>query len=421
MHKKKLHEKIFFCSLMVLAFTLPVVPRFSGIVMAFMMLHWLLQFDYVNRFKLLMKNKPALLMIIFYFLFLLGMAWTENLNDGEQKIILLTSIWMLPLLFATSTLFPTSKEKILQAFVAGCFVSAAICLGYATVILNTQHKNIFFYSQLTDVLHLHPSYSGVYVLFACMLLLRKWFKKKMDDTEKIGTIALLLFFFVFLILLSARAQLIILLLMIPAMLFYKNLYKQPRKKNATIKTIVVSVVLILLLAGSAFLFSGTRTRMIAMVNDWNSAYSETDPKSIPERKVIWQCAAEIIQQHALAGVGTGDAHDVLKENFLKHNWHLLAERNFNSHNEFLQLSIMLGLPGLLYFIFLIWALWKQARREQQILLLGFLFIFSISMLTEAMLESEAGVVFFSFIIGLLACKPAGNEIEISDVSTAQMI
>ena len=415
MRKKALQERIFFGSLVVLAFSLPIMPRFSGVVMAFMMLHWLLQFDYMQRLKMFFKNKVASAMVAFYFLFLIGMAWTENIEEGKQQLVLLTSIWMLPLIFSSSNLFPKSKEKILQAFIAGCFGSAIICLGYASFIFITQHKNIFFYSGLTDVLHLHPSYAGVYVLFACMLLMRKWIKKKMMPLEKNGTIALLLFFFVYLILLSARAQLIIFILMVPALLYFKNKTSAQTKPSNTIKIFLTSGLLIALFISAVFIFPGTRTRVVSMVTDWNSAYSETDPKSIPERKVIWECATEIIGNNPVFGVGTGDVQQSLQQTFLQHNWKLLASRNFNSHNQFLQLGIMLGVPAVLLFVWLLWFLWNEGKKRKQILLQGFIFIFVISMLTEAMLESEAGVVFFSFIIGLLACKNISNENDFTAV------
>ena len=375
------------------------------------MLHWILQFNYKARVQKLIKNKTALLIMLFYSFYLVGIAWTENIMEGKAQLLLKSSLFFFPLLFSTNDLFPKSKEKIFQAFIAGCILSAAICLGYAFYVLIVQHKNIFFYSQLSDVLHLHPAYIGVYILFASMLLMRKWIKKQMTKSEQWGTALLLLFFALYLVLLSARAQLIILVFMIPVFQFYKIKLKKDFKSKKLIRPIAISIGLLLLLIGAVFIFPLSRQRIVAIANDWNRVYSETDPSSIAERKVIWKSAIEVIKTNPVFGTGTGDSKTELVKKFNDNGWHLLAQRNFNSHNQFFEVAISLGIPAALFFVWLIFYLYKKARRQKQILLQGFVIIFTLSMLTEAMLESEAGIVFFVFIISMLSLKPVSNELE----------
>ncbi|MFN7604055.1 MAG: O-antigen ligase family protein [Bacteroidota bacterium] len=114
------------------------------------------------------------------------------------------------------------------------------------------------------------------------------------------------------------------------------------------------------------------------------------------RRAIWVCAIDVIKNDLWLGVGTGDGQDALQESYLNRNFVLAGKYNrFNAHNQYLQVAINFGLIGLLSWLgVLIWLLYHQRRNW---LLLTLITIFLFSMLTESMLETNKGVLTFSFL------------------------
>jgi O-antigen ligase len=83
--------------------------------------------------------------------------------------------------------------------------------------------------------------------------------------------------------------------------------------------------------------------------------------------------------------------------------------NLNAHNQYLQTTIATGIPGLILFIVaMLSALWAAVLKPDYGYLL-FLILFLFCIITESMLESEAGVIFFSFFNSLLAVEALSGK------------
>ena len=117
--------------------------------------------------------------------------------------------------------------------------------------------------------------------------------------------------------------------------------------------------------------------------------------SLSIRLAQWECARNVIQNHWALGVGSGDGQDTLMESYREKGFVEGLRNNYNTHNQYLGTWITLGLPGL---ILLLLMLWPWERDE---LWTCFLVLIFISFLTENMLDTQKGVVFFSFFYALL--------------------
>ena len=110
----------------------------------------------------------------------------------------------------------------------------------------------------------------------------------------------------------------------------------------------------------------------------------------------------MIGANPLIGTGTGDAETDLVQAYETNGFKLGVEERYNAHNQYLQILVETGWLGLIAFIaWLGWCL-RLAFRTQNHLYLAFLLLWLVNISTESMLETQSGVVFFSFFNCLLA-------------------
>jgi O-antigen ligase len=120
------------------------------------------------------------------------------------------------------------------------------------------------------------------------------------------------------------------------------------------------------------------------------------PEDKADRIALWTTALEIIKKNFLIGVGTGDVKDNLLDTYRKNGIFYAFDHKLNAHNQYLQTSIALGLAGFLVLVAILLFPALRALQRHQDIYLVFLFIFSIAILSESMLEIQAGVVFYAF-------------------------
>jgi O-antigen ligase len=135
-----------------------------------------------------------------------------------------------------------------------------------------------------------------------------------------------------------------------------------------------------------------------MFNTFKS--KETALNTTSTRLVIWKHSFMIIKNKPILGVGTGDANDELLKTYVGKNEIELKERKFNAHNQFLQTSISLGILGLLALILPFIILFYKSIINQSLINLSFVILVLTNFLFEAMLETQAGVIFISFFLFL---------------------
>ena len=119
------------------------------------------------------------------------------------------------------------------------------------------------------------------------------------------------------------------------------------------------------------------------------------------RLISYKIAARLIEEHPLAGVGTGKMEAVIQDSY--NNWYpeVLTENRLVPHNEFLLAGVGCGLPCVVFM--LIWVLYPltQITRNRK----GFFFaitwsILLLQLMIEPALEVQYGVWVFLFFMTL---------------------
>jgi O-antigen ligase len=120
-----------------------------------------------------------------------------------------------------------------------------------------------------------------------------------------------------------------------------------------------------------------------------------------DRLMIWDVSLNIIKDNFWFGVGNGDIKDKLVENYKKYNIQEALKDKLNAHNQFIETFCAQGIIGFL----ILWALliisFIQSLKYKNILLTLFIIIIVIHFSFESMLNSQLGVIFFSFFFSFL--------------------
>jgi O-antigen ligase len=372
-----------------IAFTLPLNKSLIPILIVITLFISLLEGGFKEKIQQL-KNPYLFLAIGFYFMHLVAMLYTSNIKAGNFDLEQKLSLFVFPLIFFTNIKFNFENlTNVLKSFVFGCILSGILC------VINALFKfyisgdtDVFFYSQFSIIMH--TSYFAMYLCCAFIFVL---FKDGIISNTPLKTVVLL-FFMVLIVLIASKSGILSLAFAI-TIKFFQDIFIHKSYKRVLIMSILVLVSTIALY----FIFPKSVKRLVEMKQTITSSNS-SEMNTTSSRIVVWESALNIISQHFITGVGTGDVNDALKKEYENGGVDQLIEKKLNAHNQYLQTFIALGLLGILALLSLLIAiiyftikvkLWEGA-------LLSFVII--INMLFESMLETQAGVVFIAFFLML---------------------
>ncbi|MDR1112320.1 MAG: O-antigen ligase family protein, partial [Bacteroidales bacterium] len=119
------------------------------------------------------------------------------------------------------------------------------------------------------------------------------------------------------------------------------------------------------------------------------------------RIAVWQTSWQLGKANLPFGTGTGDVKKILLNSYASQDMDFILEKQLNSHNQYLQTFVVLGIPGLLALVLWLVLPFYMAVKKRALLYALFLLIVSLNMLVESMLETRAGVDFIAIMHPLL--------------------
>jgi O-antigen ligase len=251
----------------------------------------------------------------------------------------------------------------------------------------------------------HPSYMAMYINFAMAIVLynlvSRWNSYNLG--WKMAWLLLMVFFNVFIITLASKAGIISLGLVYLIAVSYLV-----ARKKYIISWIFGIMLVALVFLYMFFPYSYNRMTVARAAVEQDKLDKESTEGSVL-RMLIWRSSLEIIRDHLLFGVGTGDVEDALMEKYEEKGITLAVEQRLNAHNQFLQTWLAIGIPGLLaLLLMLLLPAWRAFRRYNLVYFL-FLFIIAFNFIFESMLEAQSGVVFYAFFNVFLYATKNGLE------------
>ncbi len=135
---------------------------------------------------------------------------------------------------------------------------------------------------------------------------------------------------------------------------------------------------------------------------WDNYRHHNNPNSssLIQRFEYWKTSVQIIRKHPLFGVGTGDVPDAFRKQYDATHSILDPKYRLRSHNQFLSITVALGIVGLIWFLIVLIYPMIPRKRYRDYFYMVFWLIFILSMLTEDTIESQEGVTFFACFTSL---------------------
>ena len=345
-------------------------------------------------------------------MYCIGLAWSHNLQSGSREVETKMSLFLMPLVFFTVPLNSEQFKKTLQLFVIGCGLAmmgwilfAAYNFTMTKYYLAQGIKiwdfgvNYFFKDRLSQIIH--PSYMALYVCSAMWIILNVKTPLFLNKLFKISFISL---FALSTILLISKAGILVLLI-IGGYSLYDLIIKQRKIKLAG--TIVMAFVLAFV---CLFQFAPQfRYRFTSVFSAFQAENNYNSDDSTGSRMAVWEASTACITQHFFFGTGTGSANDALMEHYQTHGMTVAFKEHLNSHNQYLQTFITLGIGGFIGLLVMLFFPLSHAISNRNLLYAGFIFIFALNIFVESMLETQAGNLFFAFFNALLFMNSSLNQ------------
>ena len=341
--------------------------------------------------------------VLFWAWHIVGLLYTTDpATSGWDNVELKASILLLPLLAfllpnvgKSDTSDAAQMPYIYTGFIVGCFSAVVICVGSAFFYLPTDGALSFFYLRLVRPLDAHPTYLGMYVVFALFATLElpaHWWLFRGRGWVR-GVVATI--FAVFVVLLVSRGALLAMAIIGVCYALYRG-YAAGKLWRGVMNAVVGVAALVLILRAVPE-FQSRTVRIQTAAQTANAENLNAD-----SRVQAWHGAIQVIREHPIWGVGTGDAYTELVNAYHQQGSAKAEHDHLNAHNQFLQTYVQLGIIGFVLLLTMLGTAFYRALRTRNVLFVIFIALFCIINIFEATFERQAGVLFFSFFLALLS-------------------
>lgn len=395
-------KKYFLYILCLIAFTIPFKAIFNSIICITLLLFWVL---FMTKKFEARKLKIGAAISVLFWIALLGMVHTQNIDEGLFRLQQKSLLIIFPLVFGTISIdWQDNVKWILTVFVCAIMIACIACLIGASVFwLSHQSTERFFSEPLAEsgFINLYPyilaflCLSGVFILAESLLgtlpihsLLKK----------PLVSLPFILFLSLFIHLLSVKQIILILIMLIIG-------YSLRLRRTYGIILLVMGCTVLLV---SSLSIPTLRTRVKESFEEYGkknplteNPASATPLNGISLRRALWVCAVDVIRDNPLVGVGTGDSQDVLQESYEKREFILASRYNtFNTHNQYLQTFVSFGILG--FAIWLVSLFWLFVNLKDNWPFICLLVMLMFAMFTESMLETNKGVLIMAFLLSVFS-------------------
>jgi O-antigen ligase len=341
--------------------------------------------------------------ILYYLILIVGLSYSENLREGLFDLEVKASFLVFPAIFLNLKSLTAKELKIIfKLFLNACILASFVCLAHSLIFDKSDSLNYLEYSKLT--FFIHPSYFALYLLFAsviCIHLLRE--EKRL---MKIIIIASLFFLISMILMISSRAGILALIVVFPFLIFEAFQIKGSYRIWSGIGIIVIASILF-------FRFNDRLSNVL----DASYYTSTKSDESISARYHVYMLTAKAISELVWLGTGTGDAKQLLMEQYKQNGIDYAYNKKLNAHNQFAETWLTNGIFSFLLLSLSMLFSFFRAVRSNYFLQYAFVLITTVHFFFESMLNTQAGVVFFTFFWLLLELyRKESSKINLIEVS-----
>lgn len=355
---------------------------------------------------LLKKNIYSIILLSLpYILALCSTLYSSNYKEATFVLEKQMTLLILPIFIGCSLKGNQIKFRlIIWSFLISIFCVCSYLLlkfyNHYHIIKNIlsfqEFLNLQLHHQFSSPLNMHATYLSIYVCFSIASSIYILFNSK--SIHKMILILFLPIYMASLIILSSRiifVPLIIIFFVLPFYISKKSLFVYLLLLVASFT--IGYYTMISFKAFETRFKTDTLRELNIKLNEKNIFDAATILKSNDAtRAERWKCAIELIQEKPFLGYGTGDEKIQLSKKYTKYKLTNSLTNNFDSHNQYLAFMIKSGIFGLIAYLILIGYSIYISIKNRNYYHFTFILIISITSLTENILESNKGILFFAF-------------------------
>lgn len=398
--KLSILQKIEYILLFLLAFTIPigwqVATKIVVLLIVVMVIRCVAEKGRglpLNRHS---NKKLYLFFATTYIMYAISMLYTSNVSDGWQNMEKKLSFIIFPFFFFVSDMTYLSSKRIkalFYAFLSGLLlfiVSNMLWAIYDFIVLDAPIRR-FLGWEITKINYIHHTYIAMYACFGIIYSFVELFDNHLKSKGKIAfLLSTLVLSTLFVILVESRAGILCMFLLFACLFAWLFFVKKKR-----MITMCVGTALAVLLVIFFLLFPSGLNRIIKTQQDLVDTEHKEDI-----RITLLKAGLSVAKENCMFGVGVGDRCDVLIKYYEDNN---LECGDLNSHNQFVDTTISIGMLGLLLLLgyFVVPIVLFAINKRWDVVMLLFLFSIAFNAVFEAVFETQTGILYFNFIFCLL--------------------
>ncbi|HEY6504016.1 MAG TPA: O-antigen ligase family protein [Chitinophagaceae bacterium] len=359
-------------------------------------------------FHLNLKNSFLAGCFLLFLIHLIALLYTQNINEGWNDIRLSSGLLFIPLAVCfTNDITNEIKEKLLIYYCLIVSAASLYCLVRAlTHYFHSGDLSSLFYHSLVRPLKHHAVYYSILVFIGLAFLL-EILAKNIAPVKRYFYTSIVIFLSGFLFLLSSKLVLAFYTLYL--VYFFVRLVKGRPVNRALITGLLILFVLLGWLTLATTNPVSKRFYDITKGNISIVSQEKFDPgmyfNGVQFRLLQWKFTGEILNETNswLTGVSPGDARYFLDQKYLSTKMYTgdpargdTGFLGYNTHNQFLQTFLEIGIAGLAVLCLICITLARTARKKKRILLNSVIILLLAWFFTESVLETQTGIMIFTF-------------------------
>ncbi|MGH2563956.1 MAG: O-antigen ligase family protein [Ginsengibacter sp.] len=358
-----------------------------------------------------LKNKNTWIISSLFFLTVAAIVFSNYKSDGLKDSTHQLGILLFPFFLSLTNLnIHKYKLALLEIFSFTCTLTILYLFIHAIRIIHYFHlsyfslvSSIFINQKFSAPIGLHATYLSMYVsLSICIFLYLLFSKKYFKNYTYLFCIVTLL---AGLLQLSSRSVIIatavIIIFVIPFLLLHS---RQRFLFLATSLAISLSVFLVVTQIDSL------RKRYITDLENDLSDYTNPGDQS-ESRMLRWGLEWQLIQQSPMIGYGSGAEINILKDKYFENKFYKSYLVELNAHSQYMSFLLKAGIPGLLFFLYVLYYGFSNAIKRKDFIFLSFMIILVIVSVSENLLDLNKGVFFYAFFYSLFLLPVPNDEVR----------
>ncbi|CAA6814326.1 MAG: Unknown protein [uncultured Campylobacterales bacterium] len=389
------YNKVYFYSILLFAFCLPLSRAGISFFSIFLPLIWFIEGDIKAKFKQIYKDKVLFSLVLLVGYYILSILWSENYTEalGSMKMY----FYLCTLFVIATSLKKENIFKVISAFLLGMFVSEVIAYGVFFEFWEFKHAT----PKNPSPFMVHIAYS-VFMAFTSLLILNKIISNKYKMSARFIYIIFFLTITGNLFLANGRTGQVAFIVGIVAIFIVHY--------RVSIKSIFFSLILISTLLFSFYTISNTfKVRVNEAVVDIKDMKDMKFDGSWGVRVAYWITTFNVLKEKPF-GSGIGDYKVETKKELSKEKYNFLNQetKKFMSkhhpHNQYLLLLLQNGVFGIMLFLYFLFNFFTQKINNSELKELSIIFgvIYCVGFMAEPLLIKQFTVALFALFVGIFA-------------------